>query len=84
MGVCCVEEGEPTTLVFDCISFGKHEIEINDGLKLKNALGLLSKRINVSTSRMSEVYYDYNNLDKNKKIKELNLPPGSVLMVKFK
>ena len=84
MGVCAYEEGEPIILVFDCISFGKHEIKTCDGVKLKRALDILSKRINIPSSKIKTVLYQYTELNKNTLIKYLGLSSGAVLTVKFK
>ena len=83
MGNCGKDEGKPILLVFDCISFGKHEITTMDGLKLKRVLEELSRRIGIPQSKIKEILYKYEPLDKHKTIKDLNLPPGAVLTVKF-
>ena len=84
MGVCAFDEGYPITLVFDCISLGIHEIKTKDGLRLKRILENLSKIIQIPTSKIGNVLYLYEALDKNKTIKELGLASGSVLIVKLK
>lgn len=81
---CFQEDGEPIIIVFDCVSLGTHEIKTYDGVRIKNALRLLSKRINVNVSQIDEVSYMYTVLDKNRKIREYNIPSGGVLNVKFK
>ena len=84
MGNCgCGSDGKPILLIFDCISFGTHEIYTMDGLKLKKAVEELSKRIRVPLSKITEVLYKYDPLNISKKIKDLNLPSGAVLSVKF-
>ena len=83
MGNCGSDEGNPTILTFDCISLGKHEINTMDGLKLKNALDELSRRLNIPAYKIGDVVYKYTVLDKYKKIRDLNLPPDAVLIVKF-
>ncbi len=82
MGIC--DEGQPIKLVFDCISYGKNEINTGDELKLKSALNKLSKIINVPTSDMIQVLYNYELLDINRTVKELGLPNGAVITVKFR
>ena len=69
-------EGKPIVLVFDCISYGKHEINCMDGLTLKKVLGELSRRIRLPQSKIVDVQYRYESLNKAKKIRELNLPLG--------
>ena len=54
-----------------------------DGLKLKRVLEELSRRIRVPTSRIGDVLYKYEPLNKSSKIKDLNLPNRAVLLVKF-
>ena len=81
---CFQEDGEPITLVFDCVSLGTHEIKTYDGVRLKNVLRQLSKRINVSVSQIDQVLYLYTVLDKNRKIREFGIPSGGVLSIKFK
>ena len=84
MGVCAYNEGNPITLVFDCISFGTHEIETKDLVRLKRVLKELSKIIKIPTSKIKNVLYQYQILDKRRTIKEMGLPSGAVLMVKLK
>ena len=38
MGNCGRDDGKPILLVFDCLSYGTHEITTMDGLKLKKPL----------------------------------------------
>ena len=83
MGNCGCDEGKPILLVFDCLSFGTHEITTMDGLRLKKVLGELSRRIRVPESRIGDVLYKYSPLDKSSKIKDLHIPTGSVLNVKI-
>ncbi len=75
--------GNPIMLVFDCISLGTHEIQTGDEVKLKNVLKRLSKIINTPVSKIANVLYNYSPLDKNQKIKDLGLPSGAVIQVKF-
>ena len=84
MGVGICYQGEKTKLVFDCVSYGKIEIKIGDLLKLKNAINRLSRIINVPISKMNEFLYNYEHLDTNRTIKELELKDGAVILVKFK
>ena len=77
-------DGEPILLVFDGISLGKHEINTMDGLKIKTVLQRLSKRIDVPVSQIGNVKYNYEVLDKNRTIKELNIPNGGVLSFELK
>ena len=84
MGLCAYNEGNPITLVFDCISFGTHEIETKDLVRLKRVLKELSKIIKIPTSKIKNVLYQYQILDKRRTIKEMGLPSGAVLMVKLK
>ena len=85
MGTCCNDDkGKPIQLVFDCLSYGRHEIITYDKLKLKKALDILSKRIKVPTSQIHEVQYNYSALNINTPIYQLNIPSGGVLLVKFK
>ena len=77
------ESGNEVMLVLDCISYGKHEIQIRDGVKLKKIIQKLASRINVPVSKIREVLYNYSPLDKNRTISELGLKSGSVLLVKF-
>ena len=79
----CGDEGKPILLVFDCMSFGTHEIFTKDGVKLKKPLEELSRRIRLPQSRIGGVLYNYELLNKNRKIRELNLPTGAVLTVKI-
>ena len=83
MGNCGDNEGKPIVLVFDCISYGKHEINCMDGLTLKKVLGELSRRIRLPQSKIVDVQYRYESLNKAKKIRELNLPNWAVLLVKL-
>ena len=83
MGNCGSDEGKPILLVFDCISFGTHEIKTMDGLKLKNVVDELAKRINVPSRYIGDILYKYDTLDKYKKIRDLNIPYGAILIVKF-
>ena len=83
MGNCGSDDGRPIILVFDCISLGTHEISTMDGLKLKKPIEELARRLNVPTYYIKDVLYKYNTLDKSAKIKDLNLPDGAVLSVKF-
>ena len=78
------DSGNPIVLVFDCVSLGTHEIQTTDGLKLKDVLKRLSKRINTSVSKIGDVKYNYSPLDKNRTISELGLKSGSVMLVNFK
>ena len=78
------DEGNPIVLVFDCISLGTHEIQTGDEVKLKDVLKRLSKIINTPVSKIDKVLYNYSPLDKNQKIKDLGIPSGGVLQVKFK
>ena len=82
--MCNFEEGDPITLVFDCISLGKHEINTMDGVKLKDPLKVLCKRINTPYSKIGDVSYNYTPLNKDEIIKNLGLKHGNVLAVKFK
>ena len=68
----------------DCILYGKHNITTKEGLTLKQCLNKLSKTIKVPISKISKVSYFNDDLDINKKIRELNLPSRAVLSVKFK
>ena len=81
---CFQEERETITLVFDCVSLGTHEIKTYDGVRIKNVLRTLSKRINVNVSQIDQILYSYLSLDKNRKIREYNIPSGGVISVKFK
>ena len=78
------DNGNPILLVFDCISLGTHEIQTTDGVKLKNVLKRLSKRINTPISKIGDVKYNYSPLNKNEKIYELGLKSGAVIQVNFK
>ena len=82
MGICG-DEGKPILLVFDCMSYGTHEIVTKDGVKLKQPLEELSRRIRVRQSRIGDVLYKYEPLNKHRKIRELNLPTGAVITVKI-
>ena len=84
MGVCAFDEGNPITLVFDCISLGKQEIVTKDGLRLNRVLETLSKIIRIPTSKIGNILYYYEVLDKKKTIKQLELKSGDVLFVKLK
>ena len=84
MGVCAYNEGAPITLVFDCISLGTHEIETKDLVRLKRVIEELSKIIKIPSSKIKNVLYQYQILDKHRTIKEMGLPSGAVLMVKLK
>ena len=77
------EEGNPIVLVFDCISLGTHEIQTGDEVKLKKVLKRLSKIINTRASKIANALYNYSPLDKNQKIKDLGLPSGAVIQIKF-
>ena len=79
----CGDEGKPILLVFDCMSFGTHEIVAKDGEKLKKPLEELSRRIRLPQSKIGGVLYNYELLNRNRKIRELNLPTGAVLTVKI-
>ena len=83
MGNCGSDDGRPIVLVFDCISLGTHEISTMDGLKLKKAVDELARRLNVPSYYIKDVLYKYTLLDKYSKIRDLNLPDGAVLNVKF-
>ncbi len=83
MGNCGSDEGKPILLVFDFISFGTYEIKTMDGLKLKNVVDELAKRMNIKTSYIGDIVYKYDTLDKYKKIRDLNIPYGAKLVVKF-
>ncbi len=78
------DNGNPILLVFDCISLGTHEIQTTDGVKLKNVLKRLSKRVNTPISKIGDVKYNYSPLNKNAKIYELGLKSGAVIQVNFK
>ena len=80
---CAGEEGNPILLTFDCISLGTHEINVMDNLKLKNATDELARRLGISSNKIGDIYYNQNRLDKYTRIKDLNLPPGATLIVKF-
>ena len=77
------EEGNPIVLVFDCISLGTHEIQTGDEVKWKKVLKRLSKIINTPASKIANALYNYSPLDKNQKIKDLGLPSGAVIQIKF-
>ena len=84
MGNCgAAEEGKPTLLMFDCVSYGTHKIKTMNNSKLIKSIEELSRRINVPTNNIGEVLYQYKNLDKQKTIKELNIPYGAVLIAKI-
>ena len=82
MGICG-SEGDPIFLTFDCISYGTHGIYTKDGIQLKKVLEDLSKRIRVPRRKIFNVLYNYESLNTNSKIKDLNLPQGAVLLVKI-
>ena len=84
MGVCAFDEGNPIVLVFDCISFGKHEIKTKDGLRLQSAIDVLARRIQIPSSKIDNVFYSYEILDKRRIIRDFNLPSGAVLTIKLK
>ena len=83
MGNCGRDDGKPILLVFDCLSYGTHEITTMDGLKLKKPLEELSRRIGIPENKIGDVKYKYATLDKLSKIRKLNLPTGAVLSVKI-
>ena len=76
--------GDPILLVFDGVSLGKHEIDTMDGLKIKSVLQRLSQRIKIPVSQIGNVKYNYDIIDKNRTIKDLNLPNGAVLSFELK
>ena len=82
MGIC--NEGNSILLIFDCIGKGRHEINTFDGLTLNTVLKRLSKRINTPVSEIGNILYNYDVIDKSRTIRELNLPSGAVISVKFK
>ncbi len=77
------DEGNPIVLVFDCIALGTHEIQTGDEVKLKKVLKRLSKIINTPVTKISSALYNYSPLDKNQKIKDLGVPSGGVIQIKF-
>ena len=77
------DQGNPIQLVFDCVSLGTHEINTYDGVKLKNVLKTLSKRINTPVKQIGDVSYNYSALNKNCTLSELGLKSGAVLSVKL-
>ena len=83
MGNCGEDEGRPILLIFDCNTYGTHEISTMDGLKLKIVLEELCRRIRIPTSNIKDVLYKNNSLSKQTKIRNLNLPAGAVLTVKI-
>ena len=83
MGVCCGDTEVPFLLVFDCISYGVHEINAMDGMRLQTVIEELCRRIRVPLSKISQVLYNYEILDWNAKIRHLGVPNGGVLLVKF-
>ena len=83
MGVCSLDP-DNSTLVFDCVSYGMHKMTTKKGLKLQHCLKVLSKKIKVPLYKISKASYFFEDLDKHRTIKELNLPSGAVISVKFK
>ena len=79
----CGFDGDPIYLTFDCVSYGTHGINTKDGIQLRKVLEILSKRIRVPRRKISNVLYNYETLNTDSKIKDLNLPQGSVLLVKI-
>ena len=83
MGNCGGDEGRPIFLIFNCNPYGTHEISTMDGLKLKQVLEELCRRIRKSTSNIKDVVYKDKSLNKYTKIRDLNLPNEAVLTVKM-
>ena len=81
MGICG-DDGKPILLVFDCVD-GVHEIYTMDGVKLKKPIEELARIKRIPLSKIAEVSYKYEPLNKNKKIRDLDLPSGAVLSVKI-
>ena len=79
----CGFEGDPIYLTFDCRSYGTHGINTKDGIQLRKVIEELSKRIRVPRRKISSVLYNYEALNTDRKIKDLKLPPGAVLLVKI-
>ena len=79
MGICAFDEGNPITLVFDCVSLGTHKIETKDGLSLRRIIGTLSKIIKIPSSKIGDILYYYDILDKKRTIRELGLSSGAIL-----
>ena len=86
MGSTCnqVEDSEPIILIFDCISYGRQEIKTTKTLKLSQVKRELASRLGIPPEDIKEIKYMYEPLDQNRKIKELGLLSGCVLLVKFK
>ena len=80
---CAGEDGNPVVLTFDCISLGTHEIKVLDSYKLKGAADELARRLGIPSNRIADIYYNQNKLDKYSRIRDLNIPPGAPLIVKF-
>ncbi len=83
MGNCGSDDGKPILLSFDVIGYGTHEISTMDGLKLKSVLEELARRVRVRPSRIGDVLYKYEQLDRHRKIKDLNIPNRAVITVKI-
>ena len=82
MGICGLN-GDPIYLTFDCISYGTHGIYTKDGISLEKVIEILCKIIRVPRRKITSVLYNYEVLNTNNKIKDLNLPDGAVLSVKI-
>ena len=83
MGVL-IYKGMPMTLSFDCSSFGIRDIECYDEDSLKKLVKAYCKHANINYNDVQEVSYNYNKIDTSKKVKELGIASGSVILIKLK